>query len=114
MKSLYQIKQEEVETTKNYSIREHKMNIKFYSVFKFLFSDTFSFLFIFLPLLVVAWFYDFDLNVCLGLLFVHPLVYFLLDRPLNKYFNLDEKYKEVSHLIEINKEIIEDKKKGVK
>jgi hypothetical protein len=114
MKSLYQIKQEEVETTKNYSIREHKMNIAFYSVFKFLFSDTFSFLFIFLPLSVVAWFYDFNLNVCLGMVLVHPIIYFFVDRPLHKYFGLDEKYKEISCLIDVNKEIIEDKKKEVK
>jgi hypothetical protein len=114
MKTLYEIAQKEIETTKNYTIREHKMNIVFYSVFKFLFSNLFSFLFIFIPLTVVASLYDFNLNVCLGMLLVHPIIWFLVDRPLNKVFGCDEKYKEISHLIEVNKEIIEDKKKEAK
>ncbi len=114
MKTTYEIKQQEIETTKNYTIREHKMNINFYSVFKFLFSDTFAFLYIFGVLAVVASFFNFNINVCVGLLFVHPFIYFLVDRPLNKFFGLDKRYKEISVLIETNKEIIEDKKKEVK
>jgi hypothetical protein len=114
MKTLYEIAQQEIETTKNYTIREHKMNIVFYSVFKFLFSNLFSFLFIFIPLTIVASFYNFNLDVCLGMLVVHPIIWFLVDRPLNKVFGWDERYKEISHLIEVNKEIIENKKKGAK
>ncbi len=113
MKTVYEIKQQEIEVTKNYTIREHKMNIVFYSVFKFLFSNLFSFIYIFIPLTIVAWFYNFDLMVCLAMLFVHPIVWFLVDRPLNQFLGLDDRYKEISTLIEVNKEIIEDKKKEV-
>ena len=114
MKTTYEIKQQEIETTKNYTEREHKMNIVFYSVFKFLFSKAFSFLYIFIPLAFVASIYNFNLDVCLGLLIVHPFVWFFVDRPLNKFFGLDERYTEICTLIEVNKEILEDKKKEVK
>jgi len=114
MKTKYQIKQEELELAKNYTIRELKMNIALYKIYKFMLSDLFSFMFLFVPLFFVAKFYEFNLNVCLALLFVHPVVYFLVDRPLNKMLGLDEKLKEFTYLIEVNREIIEDKKKGVK
>ncbi len=114
MKTEFQIKQEELELAKNYTIREVKMNIALYKVYKFMLSDLFSFMFLFIPLFFVAKNFDFNLKVCLALVFVHPVVYFFVDRPLTKMFGLDEKLREFTYLIEVNKEILEDKKKGVK
>ena len=114
MKTEYQIKQEELELAKNYTIREVKMNIALYKIYKFMLSDFFSFMFLFIPLFFVAQHFEFNLDVCLALVFVHPVVYFLVDRPLNRMLGLDQKLKEFTYLIEVNKEILEDKKKGVK
>lgn len=114
MKTLSQIKQQEVELAKKYTVREVKMNIGLYKIYKFILSDLFSFMFLFIPLFFVAKAFDFNLNVCLALLIVHPLVYFLVDRPLNKFLGLNDKLKEFTYLIEVNREILEDKKKEVK
>lgn len=113
MKNYTEIKQQELELSKKYTIREVKMNIKLYKVYKFILSDLFSFMFLFIPLFFIAKSIDFNLDVCLALLVIHPLVYFFVDRPLNKFFGLDEKLKEFTYLIELNREILEDKKKEV-
>lgn len=110
MESRNQIRQKEIESSKNYSIREHKASIIFYSVFKFLFSDIFSFIYIFIPLAFVASFYDFDLDVCILLLLTHPIIYKFIDRPLHRFFNIDKFYQELEILIEVNREILKQKK----
>jgi hypothetical protein len=110
MESRNQIRQKEIESSKNYSITEHKASIIFYSVFKFLFSDLFAFIYIFFPLAFVASFYDFDFGICFWLLLTHPIIYYFIDRPAHKFFKLDKFYQELEILIEVNQEILKQKK----
>jgi len=110
MESRHQIRQKEIETSKDYSIKEHKASIIFYSVFRFLFSDIFAFIYIFIPLAFVASFYDFDLGICFWLCLTHPVIYYFIDRPLHKFFKIDKFSEELEILIEVNKEIIKQKK----
>jgi hypothetical protein len=109
MDSNQQIRQKEIETTKNYSIREIKANIILYSFFRFLFSDFFTFVFIFIPLFFIARYYDFDFKVTLGLILVHPVIFYL-NKPINKLLNIDNYDEELRVLIEVNKEILKQKK----
>jgi hypothetical protein len=109
MESRHQIRQKEIETTKNYSIRAIKANIAFYSFFRFLYSDIFTFVFIFIPLFFIAKYYDFNFKVTLGLILVHPVIYYL-NKPINKFLKIDEYDEELKILIEVNKEILKQKK----
>lgn len=109
MKSYYQIMQEETEATKEYTFKEHKKNIYIYSVIKFLFSDFFAFFYIFIPLIFIAYYFDFKIKVILALLVSHPFIYFFIDRPLYVLFKHDELYKEAQMLIDVNKELIKQK-----
>ncbi len=109
MESRHQIRQKEIDTTKNYSIREIKANIIFYSFFRFLFSDLFTFVFIFIPLFFIARYYDFNMKVVLALILVHPVIFYL-NKPINKFLSIDKYDEELKILIEVNKEIIKQRK----
>lgn len=111
MKSYNEIKREELESTKNFGVNKFRLNIAIYSVFKFLFSDFFTFLFIFIPLGFVAYFYDFRMPVVIAMLILHPILFYILNAPLNKMTGLDEGIKELDTLIKINKELLKQKKK---
>lgn len=113
MESYNEMKRKEVESTKNFTIREFRLNIMIYSVFRFLFSDLFTFLFIFIPLGFVAYYYDFRTPVVIAMLILHPFLFYGLNNPLNKLTGMDEHIKELDLLIEINKEILKEKKQKV-
>jgi hypothetical protein len=109
MESRQQIRQKEIDTTKNYSISEIKDNIIFYSFFRFLFSDLFTFIFIFIPLFFIARNYDFNMKVVLALILVQPVIFYI-NKPINKAFGIDKYNEELKILIEVNKEILKQKK----
>lgn len=111
MKTRNEIREKELEMSKNYTIREVKMSIKFYKTFRFLFSDAFSFLFSLAIFATVAYTYDFNIAVCVGLLIVHPIFFFFVDKNLQKVFDTDKYRKEFDTLIEVNYEILENKKR---
>lgn len=108
MESRHQIRQKEIETTKNYSIREIKANIAFYSFFRFLYSDIFYFVFLFIPIFFIAKYHDFNFKAILILLVVHQLFY-SLNKPINKFLKIDEYDEELKILIGVNKELIKTK-----
>jgi hypothetical protein len=114
MKTRNEIREKELEMSKNYTAREVKMSIKFYKAFRFLFSDVFSFLFSLAIFVTIAYTYDFKMSVCFGLLIVHPIYFFFIDKNLEKLFNTSEYKKELDTLIEVNYEILENKKREVK
>jgi hypothetical protein len=114
MKTRNEIREKELEMSKNYTIREVKMSIKFYKAFRFLFSDAFSFLFSLGIFTAIAYSYDFNMSVCIGLLIVHPIYFFFVDKNLQKVFNTDKYNKEFDTLIEVNYEILENKKREAK
>lgn len=111
MESHQQIRQKEIETIKNYSIREIKANIAFYSFFRFLYSDKFTFVFLFVPIFFIARYYDYNTKVILALLVAHPIIYYFNDH-INKILNVDEYDEELKILIEVNKEILKQKIKN--
>lgn len=108
METLQQVRQKEIEITKDYSIKEHKANIIFYSVFKFLYSELFIFIIISIPLFFIAKSYDFKGVVVFALLLVHAIL-FRLNKPLNKLLGLDKNLKEFDVLIDVNKLLIKTK-----
>jgi hypothetical protein len=108
METLKQVKQKEIEITKDYSIREHKANIIFYTVFQFLYSDLFTVIFIFIPLFFIAKYYHFNGKVVFALLIVHAFV-FSFNKPLNKRLGLDDIKEEFNALIKVNKELMQNK-----
>lgn len=114
MKTRNEIREKELEMSKNYTIREVKMSIKFYKAFRFLFSDTFSFLLSLGIFSSIAYSYDFNMSVCIGLLIVHPIYFFFVDKNLQKLFKTNKFNKEFDTLIETNYEILENKKREVK
>ena len=111
MKTRNEIREKELELSKNYTSREVQMSINFYKFFKFLFSDTFSFLLSLAVFTTIAYIYDFNMSVCIGLLIIHPIYYFVVDKNLKKVFSTEKTKKEIETLIELNYEILEDKKK---
>jgi hypothetical protein len=114
MRNRNEIREKEMEMSKNYTIREIKMSINFYKFFKFLFSDTFSFLLSLSIFSIIAYLYDFNLSVCIGLLIVHPIYFFYIDKNLQKVFKTDKYTEEIKTLIEVNYEILENKKREAK
>lgn len=114
MKTKSDIREKEIEMSKNYTVREVRMSIKFYKFMRFLFSSTFSFLLSISIFSIIAYFYNFNLSVCFGLLIVHPIYFFYIEKNLQKVFKFDRYTDEIETLIEVNYEILENKKRETK
>lgn len=111
MKTINDIRSKELEMSKNYSIKEIKMSIVFYKIFRFLFSKKFSFILSLAVFTFVASLFNFSIISCIVLLIGHPIYFFYVDDILNKLSKSDSHFNELSVLIDVNYEILEEKRR---
>lgn len=110
MKTNEQIRLDEIERCKSYSNRQIRANILIYNFFQFLFSRKFMFLFYAAPIVVISCYLTFPIEIkILSGIISHFILFMLIDPFVGSFLQIDYTVKEISILIDVNKQILKQR-----
>lgn len=110
MKTNEQIRLDEIERCKSYSNRQIRANILIYNFFQFLFSRKFMFLFYAVPIVVISCYLTFPIEIkILSGIISHFILFMLIDPFVGSFLQIDYTVKEISILIDVNKQILKQR-----
>jgi hypothetical protein len=111
MKAPDEIRLEETKKCEGYTNRQLRYNLIIYNFFKFLFSRTFMFIFYAVLISILYMFMTIPIeNKLVSGLITHFILFIFVDPMISKYVGVDYTRKEIDILIEVNKEILEQRK----
>jgi hypothetical protein len=77
---------------------------------KFLSSQSFAFIFIAIPLFLIAYFKNFDISLIFALVVVHFISFFFVYKKLYSILELSEAYSEICKIHQEYKDLLKQKK----